>query len=165
MPLLVFKFAHIAFALVTLGIGSAVLYGMLIGKLAVRRAVVFLECFLITCATGLLIPLDHLPTIHLVAMLGVYVSGIAVLALCKFHLMDYWRAVFVVTIIALLCLNIFASVVHIFKFTPIFETLAPGRSKVLFYVTEIAAMLPLAGLSLFAVNKLRNRTMNSLEPR
>lgn len=164
MILGILRFVHVVFGLIAIGAGVLVLYGMFLGRLLNKGVVIFLKCALAVSVTGLLFPFHSFLPTHWAAMLGIYLSGMAVLAWRKFHLAGGWSLVFALSIIILLCLNIAVSIAHIFRFMPIFKTLAPTQSKLLFFVSELIAMLPFAGLCIFAFKRFRKRSINSLLP-
>jgi len=165
MVVIILKFVHVVFGLASISVATIALFDLLAGKMSERRIVVFLKCFLVTSASGILFPVHHSLFTHWAAMLGVYVSGVAVLAWRKFHLVGSWGSVFGVAIVILLYLNVIVSISHIFKFAPIIATLETERSTFLFFITEIIAMLPFTALCFVVVNKFRERSINSQRSR
>jgi hypothetical protein len=155
MILEILKFVHVAFGAVGIGTGAWVVFGILKGKLFKKWTVVFLDCALVVSVTGLLFPFNHFFPTHWVAMSAVYVSGVAVLAMRKYHLADIWALIFALSIMLVLCLDILVVIAHVFAM------LIPTQPKLLFLITELMAMLFFAGLDLFIVRRYRNSSANA----
>ncbi len=150
------KFVHIVFGLIGLVAGIWVLFGMLAGEFLEKWAVIFLKCALAASVTGLLFPFHHFLPTHWAAMLGIYTSGIAVLAWRRYHLAGIWALVFVLCIAFVLCLDVLVVIAHIFGM------LALTHPRLLFPVIESIVTLLFAGFCIFTVKRYRNRSAISL---
>lgn len=162
MILGILKFAHVVLALVGLGAGVGLLWGMVSGGRIKRWAVPFLKFTLLASATDILLSLYHPGLARWGAMLVVYVSGLAVLALRKFHLAGIWAPTFVLSLISVLCLDFLVAVVHLFRFLSAYNLVPPERTSQLLFFTASIVMLFFAALGIFAMRRYRNKPHSSL---
>jgi hypothetical protein len=150
MIFVILKLVHVIFGTIGIGAGAWMVFCVLTGKSIQRRSIVFLECSLVASATGLLFPFHHFLPTHWAAMFGIYISGIAVLAWCKYHLAGVWTLIFSLSAMLVFCLDILVVIAHVF------EMLIPTQHKLLFLIMELMAMLLFAGIGLFIVRKYLN---------
>lgn len=162
MILGILQFVHVAFGLIGIGAGVIVLFRLLTGEFLDKWAAIFLKCVLAASVTGLLFPSPYFIATHWAAMLGIYVSGLAILAWRRFHLAGIWAPVFALSIMSALCLNILVAVAHIFHYPPVPGVSSPAQPKLLFLITESIVMLLFAGLGIFTVKRYRKRPIRSL---
>lgn len=155
------RFIHVAFGLIAIGAGAALLLRMLTGEFLEKWAAVFLKSALAASVTGLLFPLHHLQPTHVAAMFGIYVSGAAVLAWRRFQLAGTWALTFALSIIILVAVSTFVAIAHAFRFVPVLRALAPTQSAPAFVVTEIVVILPLVALGVFAVCRFCSQPAHS----
>jgi hypothetical protein len=87
MIVYILTFIYIGLELIAIGAGVIVLFGLLMGILLNKWAVLFLKCSLATSVTVLLFPFEHFTLTQEASMLSVYGAGVAVLAWRKFQLM------------------------------------------------------------------------------
>jgi hypothetical protein len=150
------KFIHVTFGLIGLVAGTRVLFGMLAGVFLEKWVVIFLKCALAASVTGLLFPFHHFLPTHWAAMLGIYTSGIAILAWRRYYLAGIWALVFVLCIAFVLCLDVLVAIAHIFGM------LVFTHHKLLFPLIESMVTLLFAGFCIFAVTRYRNKSAISL---
>ncbi len=117
MMLNILTFINIALVLTAIVSGTKVLVGLLTGELLDKWAVLFLKCSLVASVAALLFQFHHLLPVQKISMLSIYISGIAILAWRKHHLVRIWRQVFVVSTTIVLCLNVLVVVTQIFTHT------------------------------------------------
>lgn len=154
MIFVILKLVHVIFGAVGIGAGAWIVFGFLTGKSLKRWPIVFLKCSLVASATRLLFSFHHFLPTHWAAMSGIYISGIAVLAWCKYRLAGIWALVFALSTMLVLCLNILVVIAHVF------EKLVPTQPRLLFLITELMAMLFFAGLDLLIVRRYRNSSVH-----
>lgn len=162
MILGILKLAHVLFALIEIGAGIVVLFGLFSGELLDKWSVIFLKCALATGVTGLLFPFHHFLPAHWAAMLEIYFSGVAVFAWRRFRLAGVWDPAFALSILLIVCLNILVAIAHIFEYLQAFRMLVPTQPKLMFLITESMVMLLFTGLGIFTVKRYRNRSRNSM---
>jgi hypothetical protein len=150
MIFVILKLVHAIFGAIGIGAGAWMVFSILTGKSLKKLPIVFLKCSLVASATGLLFPFHHFLPTHWAAMSGIYISGIAVLAWCKYHLAGVWTLIFSLSTMLVFCLDIFVVIAHVFKM------LIPTQPKPFFLITELMAMLLFAGIGLFIVRKYFN---------
>lgn len=143
------KLVHVVFGAVAIGAGAWVAFGILIGKLFEKWTVIFLKCALVASITGLLFPFYHFLPAHWAAMSAVYVSGVTVIAWRRYHLADVWALIFALSVMLVLCLDIFVVIAHVL------EMLIPPQSRLPFLITESMAMLLFVVLGILIVRKYR----------
>ena len=157
MILDILKFVHVVLALVGLGAEIGLLCRMVIGGRIERWAVPFLKFTLLAGATGILLSLYHPGLARGGAMLAVYVSGLAVLALRKFHLAGIWAPTFVLSLISVLCLDSLVAVVHLLRFLSAYNLVPPDQTSQPLFFTASIVMLFFAALGIFAMRRYRNK--------
>lgn len=162
MILGILKFVHVVLAVVGLGAGISLLYRVVSGGRIERWAVLFLKCSLLASATGILLSLYHPGLAQWGAMLAVYVSGLAVLALRKFHLAGIWAPTFLLSLISVLCLDFLVAVVHLFRFLSVYNLVPPEHTRQLLFFTASIVMLFCTALGIFAMRRYRNKPHSSL---
>jgi hypothetical protein len=162
MILDILKFVHVVLAVVGLGAGICLLYRVVSGGRIERWAVLFLKCSLLACATGILLSLYPPGLARWGAVLAVYASGLAVLALRKFHLAGPWAPTFVLSLISVLCLDFLVAVVHLFRFLSAYNLLPPEQTSQLLFFTASIVMLFFAALGIFAVRRYCNKLHSPL---
>lgn len=155
MIFVILKLVHVIFGAIGIGAGAWTVFSILTGKSLKRWPIVFLKCSLVASATGLLFPFRHFLLTHWVAMSGIYISGMAVLAWCKYHLAGIWASIFALSTMFVFCLNILVVIAHVFTM------LIPTQHKPSFLITELMAMLLFASLGLFIVRKYFNPSARS----
>ena len=150
MIVTVLKLVHSAAGSIAIGLGIWVLLGLLAGKLFNRFAVVFLRCALIASVTGLLFPFQNFLPTDRVAMITVYVAGLAVLSWRRYHLAGVWALLFALSIISVLFLDLLVVIAHVFAM------LIPSQPNQWFLTAESLVILLFIGLCLSVVKRYRD---------
>jgi len=156
MILNILTFLHVVSALIAIGFGAIVSFGILTRELLNKWPVRFLQCSLVTSVTGLMFPFHQFLPTHGAYMLSVYLSGVAVLAWRKFHFAGIWSSIFGMSITIVLYLDVLAVIVQVFKHTPSLMALAPTLSESPFLVTEFVVLMPFAMYSIFAAKRFHD---------
>lgn len=101
-----FTLLHVLISLIGIGSGLIALYGLLNGRLLSGWTPLFLVSTVLTSVTGFLFPVEHLLPSHKVGILSLIVLAIANAALYLFHLAGKWRAIYVISVLTALYLNL-----------------------------------------------------------
>jgi hypothetical protein len=119
----ILTFIHITCALLAVGAGTKVLFGLLAGKLLERRTDLFFRFSLAASVAGLLLSVHHLSLTQWLAAVSVYLSGTAILGWRKFLLAGVWRAICAFSSTIVLSLNILLLTTQAFEHIPILKAL------------------------------------------
>jgi hypothetical protein len=151
----IFTFVYVVVGLLAAAAGTAVLFGLLTGKLLDRWAVHFLRSTLAISVIGLLFPFHHLLPTHGISMLAVYITGAAVVAWRKFHFEGVWSSIFALSTTIVLYLDLLVVMGQVFKYIPSLNGIAPTLSEPPFIAIQLAVVLLLVGLGSVAINRFR----------
>lgn len=162
MLLIVLKLIHAFFGVNAIGVGIAVTIRMVSGRPFERWAVQFLKYSLIASATGMLLSLDHPDLLSWIAALGVYFSGVAVLASRKCQFSGDWALAFLLTTLSVLCLDTVVAIAHAFRLLTRFNLLASSRDTLELFVAALISVLMFAFLSMVSVKRLHMNTTGSV---
>ncbi len=118
----IFGWINVAFGFIAAFAGVIVLRGVFHKTLSSASTVRFLRWSLIASLAGLMPLTRHLSPVQQICILSVYCSGAAIFAWLKFGLLGRWRAIFALSVTAVLYFD-FASVSanlfrNSFLFTP-----------------------------------------------
>ena len=153
-----FTLVHVVLSLIGILAGLAVLFGMIAGhRLAVLTAL-FLATTVATSATGFLLPTAPFGPSHIVGLISLAALAVALLALYGRGLAGSWRAVYVVTAVLALYLNVFVGVVQAFRKLPAFQALAPTQSEPPFLVAQLGVLILFVVLGFLAVRRFHPAT-------
>src|SRR5262245_53216985 len=106
MPLSAFTTLHVVISLIGIGTGLVVLGGMLKAKPLAMWTLVFLVSTALTSLTGFLFPAEKILPSHIVGGISLAMLAIAFLARYLFRMSGKWRAIYVVTAVISLYLNV-----------------------------------------------------------
>jgi hypothetical protein len=108
--------SHVAICLIAIGLGFHVLGALLQGRLPAQSNQLFLLFTFLTSATGLVIapPAPPPSPAQITAIVALIALGVSLYAFYLRHMAGRWRAVYVVTAIIGLYLNVFVLVVQVF---------------------------------------------------
>ena len=162
MILEIVRFVHVVCALIGMGSGIAVLFGMLIGEFPHRWAAIFLKCALVTSVSGLLLPHHSFLVTDRMSILIIYLSALAIIAWRRYGLSGIWAPVFAMSMDVALCLEILVAVAHILRYSRFFEEFSPTHPGVVFCIAELIAALPFTGFGVLIVKRYRIRRSNRL---
>ncbi|MGA2292222.1 hypothetical protein [Bradyrhizobium sp.] len=126
MSLATFTALHVIISLVAIVAGIIVMIGLLGSNRMQGLTALFLLFTILTSATGFLFPFTQLLPSHMIGILSLVLLAIACVALYVMKLAGAWRAIYVVTAMLSLYLNIFVLVIQAFlKIGPL-HALAPS---------------------------------------
>jgi hypothetical protein len=156
--LVVFTLVHVVLSLVGIGSGFVVLLGLLNGKRLDGWTALFLASTAATSLTGFGFPFDHVLPSHIVGVISLVVLAVAILARYVRHLAGAWRAIYVVSAVVALYLNVFVLVAQLFLKVPALHAMAPTQSEPPFVVTQLLVMALFVVLGSAAVRRSRSLT-------
>jgi len=126
MSLSTFTAVHVIISLIAIVSGIIVMFGLLGSSRMPGMTAIFLFFTILTSATGFLFPFEKLLPSHMVGILSLVLLAIAVIALYAMQLSGPWRAIYVVTAMTSLYLNVFVLIIQAFLKVPALHALAPS---------------------------------------
>jgi hypothetical protein len=162
MSLSTFTLVHVLISLVGIGSGLLVVYGMLLGKRFDGATTIFLVTTVLTSVTGFLFPFERLLPSHIFGIISLPVLALAIYARYARRLAGAWRAIYVVSAVLALYLNVFVLVAQIFLKVPAAHALAPTGKEPPFLVVQLIVLAIFIVLGVFAVKKFREPLANEL---
>src|ERR1700742_1124262 len=153
LSLQAFTMLHVIISLIAIVAGLVVLFGLFKSQSMPGLTAIFLFTTILTNVTGFMFPFDKLLPSHMIAILSLVLLAIACIALYGMKLSGAWRAIYLITAIASLYLNVFVLVIQSFLQGGPLHALAPsvppseppfaitqGVVLVLFVIATIAAV-------------------------
>jgi len=162
MSLSTFTLVHVLISLVGIGSGLLVVYGMLLGKRFDGATTIFLVTTVLTSVTGFLFPFERLLPSHIFGIISLPVLALAIYARYARRLAGAWRAIYVVSAVLALYLNVFVLVAQIFLKVPAAHALAPTGKEPPFLVVQLIVLAIFIVLGVFAVKTFREPLANEL---
>ncbi|MGB6990603.1 MAG: hypothetical protein WBD89_15300 [Candidatus Sulfotelmatobacter sp.] len=150
-----FTLVHVLLSLVGIASGLLVVYGMLRAKRFDGATAIFLVTTALTSLTGFLFPVEHILPSHVLGVISLVALAIAIPARYALRLAGAWRAIYVVSAVLALYLNVFVLVAQIFMKVPAAHALAPTQKEPPFLIAQVVVMVIFVGLGFFAVKKFR----------
>jgi hypothetical protein len=127
MSLATFTLLHVAISLIAIVAGIIVMIGMLGAHTMPGLTALFLLFTILTSATGFLFPVAQLMPSHVIGIISLLLLALACVALYGQQLAGWWRAIYVITALLSLYLNVFVLVIQAFlKISPL-SAIAPGN--------------------------------------
>lgn len=123
-----FTLLHVIISLVGIAAGFIVMFGLLRSKRMPTSTAIFLLFTIVTNATGFMFPFAHLLTSHIIGMVSLLLLAVACIAFYAMKLRGPWRAVYVLTALISLYLNVFILLIQGFLKIPVLHDLALGNS-------------------------------------
>jgi len=127
LSLSAFVILHVIISLIAIASGFAVMFGLLGSRRMPASTAIFLFFTILTSATGFMFPATHLLTSHIIGMVSLVLLAAACIALYAMKLRGPWRAVYVLTALISLYLNVFVLLVQGFLKIPVLHDLALGN--------------------------------------
>jgi hypothetical protein len=155
MPVATFTLIHVVLSLIGIVAGIVVVVEMIGSKNKEVWTTLFLTTTVLTSVTGFFFPFDHLLPSHVVGIISLMVLAAAIAALRAYRLAGRWRAIYVVTAIAALYLNVFVAVVQGFLKIPFLKQLAPTQGEPPFMIAQAAVLLVFIGIGVLAFRSFR----------
>lgn len=146
-----FTLFHILLSLVGIGTGLIVVGGLLSNTRLCAMTLLFLITTVATSVTGFGFPFTQLLPSHIVGLISLAVLAVALYARYGAKLAGIWRAIYVISAVAALYLNVFVLIVQTFIKNPALAALAPTQSEPPFVATQgavLAAFLVLGWMAL-----------------
>ncbi len=150
-----FTLVHVLLSLVGIASGLLVVYGMLRGKRFDGATVIFLVTTALTSLTGFLFPVEHILPSHILGVISLVALAIAIPARYLLHMAGSGRAIYVVSAVLALYLNVFVLVAQIFMKVPAAHALAPTGKEPPFLIAQVVVLAIFVVLGIFAVKKFR----------
>ena len=150
-----FTVVHVIISLIGIASGMVVLYAMIEGRPPGGWTTLFLATTVATSLTGFMFPISGLTPAHVVGAISLAVLAVALFALYGRVLAGPWRAIYVISAVAALDLNVFVGVVQAFQKLPPLQNLAPTQSEPPFLVAQTVVLAVFAVLGLMAVKRYR----------
>jgi hypothetical protein len=117
---------HVIISLIGIASGIVVMFGLLGSNRMPGLTAIFLLFTILTSATGFLFPFEKLLPSHMIGIISLVLLAIACIALYGMKLSGAWRAIYVMTAMISLYLNVFVLVIQGFlKIGPL-HALAPS---------------------------------------
>jgi len=148
---------HVVISLIGIVSGLVVLFGLFKSQLMPGMTAIFLLTTILTNATGFMFPFDKLLPSHIIAILSLVLLAVACIALYGMKLSGAWRAIYVITAIASLYLNVFVLVIQSFMKVGPLHALAPSipPSEPPFAVTQGVVLVLFVIATIAAVRRFR----------
>src|SRR6201996_3665883 len=105
---------HVIISLIGVVSGLAVLFGLFKSRSKPGMTALFLISTILTNATGFMFPFEKLLPSHIIALLSLVLLAIACYALYGMKLSGAWRAIYLITALVSLYLNVFVLVIQSF---------------------------------------------------
>ena len=151
----IYTFVHVVISLLAIAAGLVMLCGFLSSRRCPFINAVFLIMTILTCLTGFGFPFVQLLPSHIVGIITLVFSFIAVIALYNRRLAGRWRWIYVVAAGIALYLNVFVLVVQAFQKVPALNALAPTGSEPPFKIVQIVVLAVFALLILIGAVRFR----------
>ena len=135
--------------------GLVVLLGLLTSNRFAGWTVLFLVMTVATCLTGFGFPFTGLLPSHIVGIITLVFSGVAIVALYFLRLTGAWRSIYAIAAMIALYLNVFVLIAQAFQKVPALNALAPTGSETPFTFTQIVVLAVFALLALIAAVRFR----------
>jgi hypothetical protein len=155
MPVATFTLIHVVLSLIGIVAGIVVVIEMIGSKKKEAWTTLFLTTTVLTSVTGFFFPFDRLLPSHIVGIISLILLAAAIAALRVYRLAGRWRAIYVVTAIAALYLNVFVAVVQGFLKIPFLKQLAPTQGEPPFMIAQAAVLLVFIGIGVLAFRSFR----------
>jgi hypothetical protein len=153
MSVATFTRAHVVISLVGIASGLVVLVGLLGSCSCATCTALFLATTVLTSVTGFFFHTEKLLPSQIVGGLSLVLLAAAIAALYGFGLEGAWRAVYVITAVASLYLNVFVLVVQSFLKVPALHALAPQGKEPPFAIAQGIVLVAFAALGFLAVQR------------
>jgi hypothetical protein len=147
-----FTLIHVIISLIAIVAGLPVLIAMLRRQPTSSWTSLFLGMTVLTSVTGFLFHSKFGPP-HVIGVISLFVLAIALYAFYGARLAGRWRAVYVVTALTALYLNVFVAVVQTFQKVAFFHALAPTQAEPPFAIAQGIVLLAFVAAGVLAVKR------------
>jgi hypothetical protein len=149
-----FTLLHVIISLIAIATGGVAAAGLIQRRLISRWTGAFLTTTVATSVTGFFFHSKFGPP-HAIGMISLILLALAIYALFVRKLTGRWRAVYVVTAVLSLYLNVFVAVVQTFQKIAPFHALAPTQTEPPFAVAQGIVLLIFVIAGVAAVRRFR----------
>ena len=146
---------HVIISLVGIASGLVFAWGLWTARRLPGWTAIFLGTTLLISATGFFFPITKIGPPHVVGAISLVVLAFTLFALYVRKLAGAWRAVYVVTAVLALYLNIFVGVVQAFLKLPFFQALAPTQSEPPFAIAQFLVLMIFLTIAIVGVRRFR----------
>jgi hypothetical protein len=153
MSIAVFTVLHVIISVIAIAAGFVVLGGMFSSHRLPGWTALFLVFTVLTSVTGFMFPITAFTPALGTGIVASVVLVVTFLALYAFNLSGRWRAVYVVTAVISLYLNVFVFIVQGFQKVTFLQPFAPTGSEPPFLVAQLAALAVFIALGFVALVK------------
>ena len=155
MFLTAFTIAHVVISLVGIVAGLVVVYGLLTSKRLDGWTAVFLASTVATSVSGFFFPFVRFTPAHAVGIVSLLLLPVTIYARYGRHLAGHWRAIYVITAMIALYLNVFVLVVQAFLKVQALKALAPTQAEPPFALTQGTVLVLFVVLGIVATIRFR----------
>jgi hypothetical protein len=156
-----FTLIHVVISVLGIIAGLIVVGGLMAGARMNGWTAFFLATTILTSLTGFGFPSTQVTPAHAVGVLSLVVLAVCLAARYWKQMAGGWRAIYVVTAVAALYLNVFVLVVQLFVKTPPLAQLAPTQQEAPFAVTQSLVLALFVWLGWAAVRGFRTARATS----
>jgi hypothetical protein len=132
-----FTLVHVLISVLGIIAGLVVVGGFIAGTQLKGWTGAFLVTTILTSVTGFFFPFTAVSPAHIVGAVSLVVLVVCLVALYAQKLAGRWRAIYGVSAVAALYLNVFVLVVQLFAKTPALAQLAPTQQEPPFALTQL----------------------------
>lgn len=151
MSIAAFTLLHVIISVIAIAAGFVVLGAMFSSRALGGWTAVFLLFTILTSLTGFLFPITVFTPALGTGIVASIVLVFTLLALYGFRLSGRWRAIYVVTAVLSLYLNVFVFVVQGFQKVTFLQPWAPTQSEPPFLIAQGAALILFVVLGVMAL--------------
>lgn len=146
-----FTVLHVAISMVAIFAGFVVAGGLFSNTALAGWTAFFLLMTILTNITGFLFPFGGFTPAIAVGALSSLILVVALLALYFRRLAGRWRAIYIVTALAGLYLNVFVMIAQSFQKVSFLTPLAPTGSEPPFLIAQAIALVAFVGMGAWAL--------------
>ena len=139
MSIPTFTLVHVLASLLGIASGFIVLFGMLRGEGLSAWTAIFLSSTILTSASGFMFHSTAFGPAHVLSVMSLLVSAVAVTALYAYRLQGVWRGLYVAGAVSALYFNVFTGIVQAFEKLKPLHALAPTQSEAPFLIVQAIA--------------------------
>ncbi len=150
-----FTLAHVVISLIGILAGAVVLAGMIAGERLGSANAVFLVTTVATSVTGFFFQSAGFGPPQVLGVISLVALAVALFALYGRRLAGSWRAVYVVSAVLALYLNVFVAIVQAFQKLSPLKTLAPTQAEPPFVVAQAVVLVAFVIFGILAIRRFR----------
>ena len=149
-----YTFVHVVLSVVGIVSGLVVVFGLFAAMRLDAWTALFLVTSTATSATGFVLPSFHLLLSHVVGIVSLVILAVAVVARYAGHLAGAWRAIYAVSAVFALYLNVAVLIVQLFRRVPALHAMA-HRVEPPFLLTHLFVLVLFVVLAAVAAKTFR----------